>query len=147
MWLLSELNDAFLRSQAERPVHPNYNHGPYQHCNDKCVASYQKNIPTSHGEHSQQSISKTWVFWSKHVSEICFKAKKIIGLIYRQYYQHSNTDTLKQLCISSVWPHLEYMGSSPAKRCQQTGESQLNSFFSCRSKSTIIASVTGLTGK
>ena len=46
--------------------------------------------------------------WSKHVSEICFKAKKIIGLIYRQYYQHSNTDTLKQLYISSVRPHLEY---------------------------------------
>lgn len=108
MWLLSELNDAFLRSQVERPAHPNYNHGPYQHCNDKCVASYQKNILTSRGEHPQQRISKTWVFWSKHVSEICFKAKKIIGLIYRQYYQHSNTDTLKQLCISSVWPHLEH---------------------------------------
>ena len=45
---------------------------------------------------------------SKHVSKICFKAKKIIGLIYRQYYQHSNTDTLKQLYISSVRPHLEY---------------------------------------
>ena len=45
--------------------------------------------------------------WSKHVSEICFKAKKIIGLC-RQYYQHSNTDTLKQLYISSVRPHLEY---------------------------------------
>ena len=46
--------------------------------------------------------------WSKHVSEICFKAIKIIGLIYRQYYQHSNADTLKQLYISSVRPHLEY---------------------------------------
>ena len=30
------------------------------------------------------------LFWSKYVSEICFKAKKIIALIYRQYYQHSN---------------------------------------------------------
>ena len=34
--------------------------------------------------------------------------KKVIGLIYRQYYQHSNTDTLKQLYMSSVRPHLEY---------------------------------------
>ena len=32
----------------------------------------------------------------------------MIGLIYRQYYQYSNTDTLKQLYISSVRPHLEY---------------------------------------
>ena len=32
----------------------------------------------------------------------------MIGLIYRQYYQHSNTDTLKQPYISSVRPHLEY---------------------------------------
>ena len=42
------------------------------------------------------------------MSEICFKAKKIIALIYRQYYQHSNTDASKQLYISSVRPHLEY---------------------------------------
>ena len=34
--------------------------------------------------------------------------KKVIGLIYRQYYQHSSTDTLKQLYISSARPHLEY---------------------------------------
>ena len=32
----------------------------------------------------------------------------MIGLIYRQYYQHSNTDTLKQLYMSSVRSHLEY---------------------------------------
>lgn len=46
--------------------------------------------------------------WSKHISEICIKAKRVIGLIYRQYYQHSNYETLKQLYISSVRPHLEY---------------------------------------
>ena len=46
--------------------------------------------------------------WSKHVSEVCIKAKKLIRLIYRQYYQHNNTDTLKQLYMSSVRPHLEY---------------------------------------
>ena len=48
------------------------------------------------------------LFWSKHVSEICINAKKVIELMYRQYYQHSSTDTLKQLYISSVRPHLEY---------------------------------------
>ena len=43
--------------------------------------------------------------WSKHVSEICIKAKE---LIYKRYYQHSSTDTLKQLYMSSVRPYLEY---------------------------------------
>ena len=48
------------------------------------------------------------IFFGPSMSEICFKAKKIIALIYRQYYQHSNTDASKQLYISSVRPHLEY---------------------------------------
>ena len=70
----------------------------------------------SHGEHTRQVSSfkylGVWITkdlsWSKHVSEVCIKAKKLIRLIYRQYYQHSNTDTLKQLYMSSVRPHLEY---------------------------------------
>ena len=58
--------------------------------------------------------------WSKHVSEICIKAKKkVIGLIYRQYYQHSSTDTKTTLhIISQATPRVCRccMGSSPAER-------------------------------
>ena len=28
--------------------------------------------------------------WSPHIQEVCNKARKIIGILYRQYYQHSN---------------------------------------------------------
>ena len=32
----------------------------------------------------------------------------ILGLLYRQYYNHAEGDVLKQLHISLVRPHLEY---------------------------------------
>ena len=46
--------------------------------------------------------------WSAHIGSICFNAKKILGLIYRRFYTSSNQETLKQLYISLVRPHLEY---------------------------------------
>ena len=48
--------------------------------------------------------------WSAHISSICSRAKKILGLIYRRFYSSANQDTLKQLYTSlvrPVWdPHL-----------------------------------------
>ena len=46
--------------------------------------------------------------WSAHISSICSRAKKILGLIYRRFYSSANQDTLKQLYTSLVRPHLEY---------------------------------------
>ena len=46
--------------------------------------------------------------WSAHISTICTKAKKILGLIYRRFYGSANQTTLKQLYLSLVRPHLEY---------------------------------------
>ena len=46
--------------------------------------------------------------WSRHVNEICTKARRVVGLIYRQYYQYSTPETLNQLYVSFVRPHLEY---------------------------------------
>ena len=46
--------------------------------------------------------------WSQHIQEVCSKARKIIGLIYRRYYQHTDSSTLLQLYISLVRPHVEY---------------------------------------
>ena len=38
---------------------------------------------------------------------VCNKARKILGLIYRKFY-NASSNTLLQLYISSVRPHLEY---------------------------------------
>ena len=46
--------------------------------------------------------------WSAHINSICSHAKKILGLIYRRFYSSANQDTLRQLYISLVRPHLEY---------------------------------------
>ena len=46
--------------------------------------------------------------WSAHISTICTKAKKILGLIYRRFYGSANQTILKQLYLSLVRPHLEY---------------------------------------
>ena len=46
--------------------------------------------------------------WSDHISELCSKARKILGLLYRQFYNNANPATIKQLYISLVRPHLEY---------------------------------------
>jgi hypothetical protein len=46
--------------------------------------------------------------WSPHVDEICSKARKVLGLLFRRYYQFSSSETLRQLYVSLVRPHLEY---------------------------------------
>ena len=64
--------------------------------------------------------------WSDHISELCTKARKILGLLYRQFYNNANPATIRQLYISLVWPHLEYashLGSLFARRYWQTGSS------------------------
>ena len=47
--------------------------------------------------------------WSTHINEISNKARKIIRLIYRQFYSWSSLQALLQLYISLVIPHLEYV--------------------------------------
>ena len=46
--------------------------------------------------------------WSAHITSICSKAKKVLGLIYRRFYGSADQSTLKQLYLSLVRPHLEY---------------------------------------
>ena len=46
--------------------------------------------------------------WSKHVSSVCMKARKIVGLIYRHFSPHSSTSTLLYLYLCLIRPHLEY---------------------------------------
>ena len=46
--------------------------------------------------------------WSSHISNICAKARKLLSLLYRQFYFYSDTSTLLHLYISLIRPHLEY---------------------------------------
>ena len=45
--------------------------------------------------------------WSSHIDNICSKAKRILGLLYRRFYRQSNEQTLCQLYVSLVRLHLQ----------------------------------------
>jgi len=38
-----------------------------------------------------------------------FKAKQILGLLYKRFYNYAEGDTLKQLYLSLIRAHLEYV--------------------------------------
>ena len=46
--------------------------------------------------------------WSEHINFICNKARKLVGLLYRRFYEHANSQTLLKLYCSFIRPHLEY---------------------------------------
>ena len=64
----------------------------------ECVSSYKYL-----GVHISSDLS-----WSQHTQHVCMKAVKMIGLLYRNYYQHLPDTMLFQLYMSLVRPHLEY---------------------------------------
>ena len=46
--------------------------------------------------------------WTAHINMIFAKARRLVGMLYRQFYQDADTSTLKQLYVSNIRPHLEY---------------------------------------
>ena len=46
--------------------------------------------------------------WSPHINICCNKTRKLIGLLYRRFYQHASSSTLLKLYCSFLRPHLEY---------------------------------------
>ena len=46
--------------------------------------------------------------WSTHINNICCRARRLTGLLYRQFYNNADTKTLLQLYKTFIRPHLEY---------------------------------------
>ena len=46
--------------------------------------------------------------WSDHIDDICSKAKKMVGLLYRCFYRNTDSHSLFQLYLALVRPHTEY---------------------------------------
>ena len=51
---------------------------------------------------------KSDLSWTTHIQNICGKARRLLGLLYRKYYCYSNYQTLLRLYVALVRPHLEY---------------------------------------
>ena len=45
--------------------------------------------------------------WSSHIAKIHSKGKRLIGMLYRRFYKHANSNTLLKLYASLIRPHLE----------------------------------------
>ena len=52
------------------------------------------------------------LMWSSHVSNICNKTRRLIGILYRRFYKHSSPNTLLRLYTSFIRPHLEYAAAA-----------------------------------
>ena len=50
--------------------------------------------------------------WSSHITAICSKTRRLVGMFYRRFYKHSSEETLLKLYSSFVRPHLEYAASA-----------------------------------
>ena len=46
--------------------------------------------------------------WQPHITSICKKTRRLIGMMYRNLYEHSSSDTLLKLYLTTIRPHLEY---------------------------------------
>ena len=46
--------------------------------------------------------------WLPHITSLCNKTRKLVGMIYRRFYLHSDTHTLLKLYLTIIRPHLEY---------------------------------------
>ena len=46
--------------------------------------------------------------WSSHINDVVKRAKRIVGLLYRQFYSLSSSKTLLSLYTTMVCPILEY---------------------------------------
>ena len=49
----------------------------------------------------------------QHIDSVCSKARKILGLLYRRFYNNASKDTLLQLYLLLVRPHLVNEYASP----------------------------------
>lgn len=48
------------------------------------------------------------LLWSRHIQQISNKARKLVGMLFRQFYNYTDKQTIKTLYLSIVRPHLEY---------------------------------------
>ena len=46
--------------------------------------------------------------WNSHINAVCLRTRKIIGMIFRKFYCHTDSHSLLKLYLSTVHPHMEY---------------------------------------
>ena len=60
--------------------------------------------------------------WSKHITEVCRKARQKVGILYRKCYKNANNAAMLKLYLSCIRPELEYAATvwSPHQKSKLT---------------------------
>ena len=51
------------------------------------------------------------ISWSEHIQHLCLNVRKLISILYRQFYTWADTLILRTAYLTCIRPHLESMGS------------------------------------
>ena len=46
--------------------------------------------------------------WTDHIKQICSKARRLVGLLFRQFYNYADPSTIRILYLTLIRPNLEY---------------------------------------
>ena len=46
--------------------------------------------------------------WSNHIRNVCSKARRLVGLLFCQFYHYAESATIKTLYLTLIRPNLEY---------------------------------------
>ena len=66
-------------------------------------------VKTDHYKYLGLNLSPD-LSWSHHIDLICTKTRKLVGMLYRNFYKYSSSPTLLKLYKALIRPHLEYAG-------------------------------------
>ena len=73
------------------------------------VQSLHQRTPRRPGHQgSQASCVSSDLSWTPHIESVCTKARNLLGLLYRRFYNSAGSDTLFELYTTQIRPHLEY---------------------------------------
>ena len=53
-------------------------------------------------------LLSSYLSWTHHIESTCTKARKLLGLLYRQFSNNTDPTVMAKLYLSLVRPHLEY---------------------------------------
>ena len=65
-------------------------------------------IPLTHSHKYLGLLLTSNLSWSEHIDNICAKARRMVGLLYRRFYRDVDSDSLLRLYLAFVRPHTEY---------------------------------------
>ena len=86
-----------------RKLHSNNSHNPLTALMINCTELEQVDSFKYLGVWITSRLS-----WSKHVTEVCRKARQKVGIFHRKCYQYDNTATMLKLYLTCIRPDLEY---------------------------------------